>query len=102
MVEYTPSTDNMFAALADPVRRDIMLRAFESEMNVSEIAVEYDMSLAAVSKHLKVLREANLIRRRKQGRYQMVRSNPQALQELIDYIEQFVEPTAPQTRYSET
>lgn len=89
MVEYTPGIDSLFAALTDPVRRDIFERTTDDELTVNQIALEYDMSLAAVSKHLKVLQEANLIRKRRDGRYIFVRSTPGGLRDAAEYMRQF-------------
>lgn len=60
--------DKVFHALSDATRRSILRRIKEEEFTVSELAEPYDMSLAAVSKHLKVLEKAGLIARTKQGK----------------------------------
>jgi DNA-binding transcriptional ArsR family regulator len=56
-----------FAALADPIRRDIVARLTADDMTVTELASSYDVSLQAVSKHLRVLEAAGLISRRRDG-----------------------------------
>ena len=56
-----------FAALADPTRRAILARLAEGELSVTELAEPFDMTLPAVSKHLKVLERAGLIERRRQA-----------------------------------
>lgn len=91
MVEYTSHIDNMFSALADPVRRDVLERTLVGELTVNEIALEYDMSLAAVSKHLKVLYESGLISKRKDGRYIYISTNPEGMREAAVYIAQYVQ-----------
>lgn len=69
MVERTaPGLDSTFAALAHPTRRDLLRRLASGEATVSELAAPYDVSLAAVSKHLQVLEQAGLVRREVQGR----------------------------------
>lgn len=71
MVEYRSSEaslDLAFAALADPTRRAIFARLAHGERRVSELAEPFDMSLNAVSKHIKTLERAGLIRRRRAGR----------------------------------
>tara|TARA_R110000868_G_scaffold190862_1_gene434796 strand:- start:99394 stop:99681 length:288 start_codon:yes stop_codon:yes gene_type:complete len=70
MVEYDKKIDmnRIFHALSDATRRSILRRIKEEEFSVSELAEPYDMSLAAVSKHLKVLEKAGLIERTKQGK----------------------------------
>lgn len=77
---------NIFSALADPVRRDIIERIQRTELTVNQIAIDYDMSLAAVSKHLKILYNADLIHKRKSGRYVFVTANRNGLQEAIEYL----------------
>lgn len=70
MVKYDEQKqmDRVFHALSDTTRRSILRRIKEEEFTVSELAEPYDMSLAAVSKHLKVLEKAGLIERTKQGK----------------------------------
>jgi len=89
MVEYTLSLDTIFSSLADPIRRDILNRVRYGELNVSEIASPYPISLAAISKHLKILERAQLITKRKQGKEQLVTISPAALKQADDYIEQY-------------
>ena len=89
MVEYTSRIDDIYSALADPIRRDILERTAGNELTVNQIAVEYDISLAAISKHLKVLFEAGLINRRKDGRYQFVRTRPEGMRDAIAYMNQY-------------
>ncbi|MGH9518790.1 MAG: ArsR/SmtB family transcription factor [Terriglobales bacterium] len=73
--------DGVFGALADPTRRAILRSVADAERTVGELARPYAMSLAAVSKHLKVLEGAGLIARRKQGSFQYVRLNPAPMRE---------------------
>lgn len=84
--------DRIFQALADPTRRSILRGVARRERTIGEIAEPYRMSLAAVSKHLKVLERAKLIQRRKRGSFYHVRLNPQALkpaEEWIAFYKQF-------------
>jgi DNA-binding transcriptional ArsR family regulator len=67
MVEYTLSLDSIFSSLADPTRRDILRRLITQELSISELAKPYDITFAAVSKHLKVLERAQLIIKRGHG-----------------------------------
>lgn len=90
MIEYTSRIDIVLSAMSDPVRRDIFERTAQSRLTVNEIAIEYDISLAAVSKHLSVLEAADLITRRKSGRYVYVSAHMQGLSEVQQYIEQFL------------
>ena len=87
MVEYTLSLDSVFSSLADPTRRDILKRVSTQELSVGEIARPYDLTFAAVSKHLKVLEKARMIIKRRRGREQMVRLSPQALEGADKYLE---------------
>ena len=81
--------DSTLHALADNTRRDILLRLARQERSVSEIAEPYDMSLAAVSKHLKVLESADLIIRRKEGRSYLCRMNYEPLNEVSELIKTY-------------
>lgn len=71
--------DRVFHALAAQTRRDILARTSEQELNVSELAESYDMSFAAVQKHVAVLEQANLIIKRAEGRERLVRANPEMI-----------------------
>jgi DNA-binding transcriptional ArsR family regulator len=71
-----PSLDQVFAALSDPTRRRILERLGSREAMVSELAAPHDMSLAAVSKHIRVLESAGLITRRVAGRQHFLRLKP--------------------------
>jgi DNA-binding transcriptional ArsR family regulator len=68
--------DRVFHALATATRRDILRRTIESEHSVSALARDYDMSFAAVQKHVAVLEEAGLIIKRAEGRERLVRADP--------------------------
>jgi DNA-binding transcriptional ArsR family regulator len=89
MVEYSFPLDSIFSSLADPTRRDILERVALGELTVSEIALPYDMSLAAVSKHLKILERAKLIIKRRRGKEQLVSMDAQGLADANRYIEQY-------------
>ena len=89
MVEYTFPLDSIFSSLADPTRRDILARVAQAELTVSEIAMPYDMSLAAVSKHLKILERAKLVVKRKRGKEQLVTMNAQGLADANQYLQQY-------------
>lgn len=71
--------DRVFHALATATRRDILRRTVEREQSVSELARDYDMSFAAVQKHVAVLEEARLIIKRAEGRERLVRANPEMI-----------------------
>jgi len=71
--------DRVFHALAAVTRRDILRRTIEREQSVSELAAEYDMSFAAVQKHVAVLEVAELIVKRAHGRERLVRAEPEMI-----------------------
>jgi DNA-binding transcriptional ArsR family regulator len=87
MVEYTFSLDSTFGALSDPTRRDILRRVSDSELSVGQIAKFYDLTFAAVSKHLRVLERAKLVIKRRKGKEQLVSLAPQALADASEYLE---------------
>lgn len=68
--------DRIFHALSQTTRRDMLRRTLEAERSVSELAREYDMSFAAVHKHVSVLERAELVVKRVEGRERRVRANP--------------------------
>jgi DNA-binding transcriptional ArsR family regulator len=78
-----------FAALADPTRRAILARLGNGEASVTELAAPFDMSLPAISKHLKVLERAGLIARSKEAQYRPCHLNPKPLKEAADWIEHY-------------
>ncbi len=71
-----PALDRLFRALADPSRRDILRRTLSAPASVSELAERYEMSFAAVQKHVAVLEAAGLVRKTAQGRERLVRAEP--------------------------
>jgi DNA-binding transcriptional ArsR family regulator len=78
-----------FAALADPTRRAILARLASGETTVTELAGPFDMSLPAVTKHLKVLQRAGLITQGRQAQWRPCRLQPKPLREVADYAEQY-------------
>src|SRR5271165_6231370 len=77
------------AALADPTRRGILARLALGEASVTELAEPYSMSLAAVSKHLKVLERAGLIARGRQAQWRPCRLDAGPLREVADWLEHY-------------
>jgi DNA-binding transcriptional ArsR family regulator len=78
--------DAVFGALADPTRRAILERLTEGEATVSQLARPFDMSLPAVSRHLRVLEQAGLLARRRDGRLQHCRLVEDPLMEAVGWI----------------
>jgi DNA-binding transcriptional ArsR family regulator len=82
----------IFGALADPTRRSLLNRLRESSLTVSELAAPYDVSLNAISKHVKTLEKAGLIRREIRGREhtcQLDASNLEEAQRWLDHYTEF-------------
>jgi DNA-binding transcriptional ArsR family regulator len=71
--------DRIFQALADATRRDIVARSLRGDHSVTELAERYDMSFAAVQKHVAVLERAGLVRKRARGRERVVTGNPETI-----------------------
>ena len=78
-----------FSALADPTRRAILERLADGETSVSELARPFEITLPAVSKHLKVLQKAGLIERSRRAQWRPCRLNPKRLKEVDDYVETY-------------
>ncbi|MBL4772811.1 MAG: winged helix-turn-helix transcriptional regulator [Alcanivoracaceae bacterium] len=78
--------DHIFMALADQTRRDIVHRLAISELTVSKLAEGFDMSLNAISKHIKVLEKAKLVSRRIDGRIHYISLVPEQFSEPLDWI----------------
>jgi len=78
-----------FAALADPTRRAILARLASGEASVKELAQPFEMSLPAVSKHLKVLERAGLIARGRKAQWRPCRLEAAPLKEAADWLEEY-------------
>ncbi len=92
VVDKQPSSralDQLFGALADATRRDILARVLDADASVSELAAHYDMSFAAVQKHVAVLERARLVTKRKDGRAQRVAGNPDAVRRATRLLARF-------------
>lgn len=84
----TPTQLNLaFTALADPTRRAILRQLSEGEARVTELARPFRMSLNGVSKHIRVLERARLVRRRREGREHILSLNPDSLDGAAAWIE---------------
>lgn len=85
----TTRLDSIFAALADPTRRAILSMLLEDDMAVTDVAEPFEMSLAAISKHLVILSKAGLIAQEKRGRVKWCKLEPDALKEASVWMQSF-------------
>lgn len=81
--------DTTFAALADPTRRAILSMLLEDDMAVTDVAEPFEMSLAAVSKHLMILQKAGLISQEKRGRVKWCKLEPDAMKDASVWMQSF-------------
>ena len=81
--------DRTFSALADPTRRAILARLTTGEASVTELAAPFDMTLPAVSKHLKVLERAGLIARGRERQWRPARLEAEPLKDVAEWIERY-------------
>lgn len=79
----------VFAALADPTRREILSMLLEDDMAVTDVAEPFDMSLAAISKHLTILSRAGLVSQEKRGRVKWCKLEPDALRAASVWMQGF-------------
>ena len=92
MVQYVTRPDPLgatFAALADPTRRAILARLASGECSVTELAEPFEMSMPAVSKHLRVLERAGLIARWREAQWRPCRIEAGPLKEVADWTERY-------------
>jgi len=90
MVKYKSTTLNRtFAALADPTRRRILADLATGDQCVTRLAKPYAMSLPAISKHLKVLEKAGLLRRRRYGRVHEMQLDAKPLKQAAKWVEEY-------------
>lgn len=81
--------DTVFSALADPTRREILSMLLEDDMAVTDVAEPFEMSLAAISKHLTILSKAGLISQEKRGRVKWCKLEPDALKQASVWMQGF-------------
>jgi len=89
MSTATDQLDRTFAALADPTRRAILARLAGGQASVTELAEPFEMSLPAVSKHLKVLERAGLIARGRERQWRPARLEARPLKDVVEWTEGF-------------
>jgi DNA-binding transcriptional ArsR family regulator len=88
-MQSTFDPDQVFAALADATRRDIVLRALSGNEGIAELAGHYPMSFAAVQKHVAVLERAGLVTKERTGRRKVVRTNIEGLRLARGLLDQY-------------
>src|SRR3954463_5656272 len=89
MVYQSDMLDATFSALADPTRRAILARLASGDRTISELAARFDMTLPAVSKHVRVLERAGLARVRRDGRSRRTHLVATPLREAADWMESY-------------
>jgi DNA-binding transcriptional ArsR family regulator len=83
------ATDEMFAALASPARRELLQLLLSGSLTVNELAAHFDMQRPSVSEHLKVLKDVGLVSERKSGRQRHYQLEPRPLMELKDWLDPY-------------
>jgi DNA-binding transcriptional ArsR family regulator len=91
MTDTTDHLSPIFAALADPTRRAIVARLADGEATVTELAAPFDLSLPAISRHLKVLQRAGLIEQGRQAQWRPCRLKPEPLRDVASWLERYRE-----------
>ena len=89
MVSVADRLDRTFGALADPTRRAILARLAKGEASVTELAEPFEMSLPAVSKHLKVLERAGLVSRGRERQWRPARLRPTPIKEVAEWTDRY-------------
>lgn len=89
MVNESAALDRVFAALSDPTRRAILARLALGEATVGTLAEPFDMSLPAISKHIKALEQAGLVSRSIEGRVHTCKLSPKALQGAAAWLDHY-------------
>src|SRR5436190_21414435 len=90
MGEYKPSKlDGVFIALCDPTRRAILARLMDTDARVTDIAADFPISLNSISKHIRMLERAGLVRRSVQGRDHLLSLNAGPLADAAEWIENY-------------
>lgn len=79
---------DVYQAIADPSRRRMLELLSESELSVQQLMPHFDVTIGAISQHLKILLESSLVVRRKQGRFRFYRAQPERLQEVNEWTRQ--------------
>jgi len=89
MVQFSHSLDSAFAALADPTRRDVLLRLARRDASISDLAGAFEMTLTGMKKHVQVLEDAGLLTTEKVGRVRWCRLGPRRLDRENEWIAKY-------------
>lgn len=89
MVEYSLQLNSIFQSLADATRRDILRQVSKAELPISTIAASYQLSFAAIAKHITVLERAGLVRKRRFGKEQYVAAVPETVKTATEYLKEY-------------
>ena len=89
MVQFSSSLDSSFAALADPTRRDVLLRLARKDASISDLAGAFEMTLTGMKKHVQVLEDAGLVTTEKIGRVRWCRLGPRRLDRENEWIAKY-------------
>ncbi|BAZ37585.1 ArsR family transcriptional regulator [Calothrix sp. NIES-4101] len=89
MVESNIALDQIFGALADVTRRDILKRVSKAEHTITELAEPYAMSLAAIAKHISILEKAGLITKRRMGKKKIIQIQPKTIKVVTAYLSEY-------------
>lgn len=90
MVQYSPQElDRTFAALADPTRRDVLVRLGSGSATISELAEPHAISLTGMKKHVQVLEDARLVTTEKVGRTRICRAGPGRLEDIEAWVDAY-------------
>ena len=90
MVEYAINLNSVFNSLADATRRDILNRVSKKSQSIGELAEAHKgLSFAAVAKHIAVLQEAQLVIKKREGRYQIISVNPKTLNQAAHVLQEY-------------
>ena len=89
MVEQSLNLDTIFSALADKTRRDILRRVAEASLSISDLAQSYQISFAAIAKHIGVLERAQLIEKKRKGKQQIITAVPRTIEIAAVHLERY-------------
>src|SRR4051812_21143343 len=89
MVTHSADPDTVFRAVADSTRRAVLEYLLGKPHNVTELADYFDVSRPAISRHLRILKDARVVTERRAGRNRIYELNPEGLEALRDYFDQF-------------